>query len=112
MQVFFPVLVVHMIWALQCVLRINASEGCSGRVVLNTTTGYISDGVGNYPAPSHCEWLIDGKSVYISLFNEALKENVACPTILAKSYVQTTSNGVGLLLTNNVVHIICSNTIK
>ena len=61
MQILFRLLVVHVIWALQCVGIINASEGCSGRVVLNTTTGYISDGIGNYPAPSHCEWLIDGK---------------------------------------------------
>lgn len=62
----------HSIFLLTLVIQIlqylensEASEGCSGRVVLNATNGYISDGVGNYPAPSHCEWLIDGKFMFV-----------------------------------------------
>lgn len=61
-----------VILVLQHVGEVKASEGCSGRVVLNSTTGYISDGVGNYPAPSHCEWLIDGK------FRFDFKESSLC----------------------------------
>ena len=66
----------HSVFLLSLVLLIlqylehsDASEGCSGRVVLNSTNGYISDGVGNYPAPSHCEWLIDGKFMFVVVKN-------------------------------------------
>ena len=33
---------------------------CSGRQVYNETSGIVTDGVGDYPASAHCEWLIDG----------------------------------------------------
>ena len=39
----------------------QGTEACSGRVILNSTSGSISDGPGNYPPSAHCEWLIDGK---------------------------------------------------
>ncbi len=58
--------------AVICVVRVVASfiapEGCSGRVVLNSTQGFISDGLGDYPASAHCEWLIEGQfSIQISI---------------------------------------------
>ena len=37
------------------------ASACSGRRVLNETSGEITDGSGDYPASAHCEWLIIGK---------------------------------------------------
>lgn len=34
--------------------------GCTGRTVLNSSTGTLTDGPDNYPPSAHCEWLIDG----------------------------------------------------
>ena len=36
-------------------------SACTGRTVLNQTTGTVTDGTGKYPPSAHCEWLIDGK---------------------------------------------------
>ena len=35
-------------------------KSCSGRHILNATTGILTDGIGNYSASEHCEWLIQG----------------------------------------------------
>jgi len=51
--------VVHIVWLVT--LRLHLVATCSGRSVLNATTGVITDGTGNYPVSASCEWLIDGK---------------------------------------------------
>ncbi|KAK2177051.1 hypothetical protein NP493_620g00007 [Ridgeia piscesae] len=49
--------VVHIVWLVT--LRLHLVATCSGRSVLNATTGVITDGTGNYPVSASCEWLID-----------------------------------------------------
>jgi hypothetical protein len=38
-----------------------SEERCSGRKILTSINGRISDGLDNYTQYSRCEWLIDGK---------------------------------------------------
>lgn len=46
------------------VLPVHHYRQCRGRKVLNATYGIITDGPGNYPMETHCEWLIDGEYLY------------------------------------------------
>ena len=46
-----------------CISQISPSEQrCSGRKILTSNNGKISDGLDNYTQYSRCEWLIDGKN--------------------------------------------------
>ena len=51
-------------------LRLHQVAACSGRSMMNATSGVITDGAGNYPASANCEWLIDGKlfTAYFSFY--------------------------------------------
>ena len=37
------------------------SKPCNGRQVYTAGYGVVTDGLGDYPASAHCEWLIQGK---------------------------------------------------
>ena len=52
----------YWLWLVALVpLRLHQVAACTGRSMLNATSGVITDGAGNYPASANCEWLIDGK---------------------------------------------------
>jgi hypothetical protein len=46
-----------------CIRIVNANCSGSRRVLNGTVEGYISDGDKAYEANSHCEWLIEGKTL-------------------------------------------------
>ena len=47
----------------------SCADACSGRQIYNSTSGVITDGTGDYPMSTNCEWLITGNVSYHHVMN-------------------------------------------
>ena len=61
-----PEMRIIVLTSLLVILHVPAVSACSGRQVLNVTSGVITDGRGEYPASAHCEWLIIGTDALLN----------------------------------------------